>query len=49
MVTLVKVKKDIIEFQLDGGGFGTFGDNTSTSSNIPLVESRLARRRWKTN
>jgi hypothetical protein len=38
MVTLVKVKKDIIEFQLDGGGFGTFGDNTSTSSNIPLVE-----------
>jgi hypothetical protein len=38
MVTLVKIKKDIIEFQLDGGGFGTFGDNTSTSSNIPLVE-----------
>jgi hypothetical protein len=38
MVTQVKVKKDIIEFQLDGGGFGTFGDNTSTSSNIPLVE-----------
>jgi hypothetical protein len=38
MVTLVKVKKDIIEFQLDGGGFGTFGDNASTSSNIPLVE-----------
>src|SRR4051812_46434498 len=23
-VTLVKVKKDIIEFQLGGGGFGTF-------------------------
>jgi hypothetical protein len=38
MVTLVKVKKDIIEFQLDGGGFGTFGDNASTSSNIPLVD-----------
>jgi hypothetical protein len=38
MVTLVKVKKDIIEFQLDGGGFGTFGDNASTTSNIPLVE-----------
>ena len=38
MVTLIKVKKDLIEFQLDGGGFGTFGDDTSTTSNIPLVD-----------
>lgn len=38
VVTLVKVKKDLIEFQLSGGGFGTFGDDTSTSANIPLVE-----------
>lgn len=38
IVTLVKVKKDLIEFQLGGGGFGTFGDDTSTSSNLPLVE-----------
>jgi hypothetical protein len=38
MVTLVRVKKDLIEFQLDGGGFGTFGDNTSTSSNIQLID-----------
>ena len=38
IVTLVKVKKDLIEFQLGGGGFGTFGDDTSTSANIPLVE-----------
>jgi hypothetical protein len=38
VVTLVKMKKDLIEFQLGGGGFGTFGDDTSTSSNIPLVE-----------
>ena len=38
VVTLVKVKKDLIEFQLAGGGFGTFGDDTSTNSNIPLVE-----------
>src|SRR5438552_9541408 len=30
-VTLVKVKKDLIEFQLGGGGYGTFGDDTSTS------------------
>jgi hypothetical protein len=34
----VKVKKDLIEFQLAGGGFGTFGDDTSTSANVPLVE-----------
>ena len=37
-VTLVKVKKDLIEFQLGGGGFGTFTDDTSTSANLPLVE-----------
>jgi hypothetical protein len=38
MVTLVKIKKDLIEFQLDGGGYGTFGDDTSTSVYMPLVE-----------
>ena len=38
LVTLVKVKKDLIEFQLGGGGFGTFGDDTSTSANIRLVD-----------
>jgi hypothetical protein len=37
-VTLVKVKKDLIEFQLGGGGFGTFGDDTSTAVYIPHVE-----------
>ena len=36
-VTLVKVKRDLIEFQLGGGGFGTFGDATSTSVYLPLV------------
>jgi hypothetical protein len=36
-VTLVKMKKDLIEFQLGGGGFGTFGDDTSTSVNMPDV------------
>lgn len=36
-VTLVKVKKDLIEFQIGGGGFGTFLDDTNTSSNIPLL------------
>ena len=38
VVTLVKVKKDLIEFQLGGGGFGTFGDDTSTSVYIKPVE-----------
>ena len=38
-VTLVKVKKDLVEFQLGGGGFGTFGDDTSPYSNLPpLIE-----------
>lgn len=37
-VTLVKVKKDLIEFQLDGGGYGTFGDDTNTAVYMPLVE-----------
>ena len=37
-VTLVKVKKDLIEFQLGGGGFGTFADDTNTSASLPLVE-----------
>jgi hypothetical protein len=31
MVTTVKVKDKLIEFQLGGGGFGTFGDDTDTS------------------
>jgi hypothetical protein len=37
-VTLVKLKKDLIEFQLNGGGYGTFGDDTSTSVDMPDVE-----------
>ncbi len=35
IVTKVKVKDKLIEFQLGGGGFGTFWDNTSTSVNLP--------------
>jgi hypothetical protein len=31
MVTMVKVKDKLIEFQLGGGGFGTFGDDTNTA------------------
>jgi hypothetical protein len=37
-VTLLKVKKDLIEFQLNGGGFGTFGDDTSTSVAVRTVD-----------
>ena len=38
IVTLIKLKRDLIEFQLSGGGFGTFGDDTSTSVNIRPAE-----------
>lgn len=31
MITKVRVKSKHIEFQLDGGGYGTMGDETSTS------------------
>jgi hypothetical protein len=37
-VTSVVVKKDMIEFQLDGGGFGTFGDDTQTKVDSKVVE-----------
>jgi hypothetical protein len=37
-VTLIKLKKDLIEFQIGGGGYGTFGDDTSTSSNVKLLD-----------
>lgn len=49
MVTSLVVKKDMIEIQLDGGGFGTFGDDTSTtvSTYVPKSsrETRLERER----
>jgi hypothetical protein len=32
MVTKIKVKEDLIEFQLGGGGYGTFGDDMGNSS-----------------
>jgi hypothetical protein len=40
MVTTVKVNDKLIEFQLGGGGFGTFGDDTDTSVKfIPAPKS----------
>lgn len=38
LVTKVKVKDDLIEFQLGGGGYGTFGDNTSSSVPVAATE-----------
>src|SRR5277367_2651418 len=37
-VTSVVVKKDMIEFQLDGGGFGTAGDDTKTTVEPKVAE-----------
>jgi hypothetical protein len=35
LVTKVKVKSNLIEFQLDGGGYGTMGDETSSTVSVP--------------
>jgi hypothetical protein len=41
LVTKVKAKKDMIEFQLGGGGYGTAGDDTDTSVHfIPADKSQ---------
>jgi hypothetical protein len=34
LVTKVKLKAKLIEFQLDGGGYGTMGDETSSSVSV---------------
>lgn len=38
MITKVKVSGNHVEFQLGGGGYGTFGDDTSTSVYVPAKE-----------
>jgi hypothetical protein len=40
LVTKVKVKKDLIEFQLGGGGYGTFGDDTGDVSVPTAAKTR---------
>jgi hypothetical protein len=35
MITKIHVKDKLIEFQLGGGGYGTFGDDTSSSTYVP--------------
>jgi hypothetical protein len=37
LVTRVRLKDKLIEFQLAGGGYGTFGDDTNTSVSVPAV------------
>lgn len=40
-ITKVVVKNDRIEFHLDGGGFGSFGDDTNTTvTPIPVAKSQ---------
>ncbi len=45
MITKIKVKDKHIEFQLGGGGYGTFGDETNPNVYVPLV-SKSNRERW---
>lgn len=40
-VTKIRVKKDLIEFQLDGGGYGTFGDVLDNLSAEPQQSATL--------
>ena len=49
MVTLVRVKDKLIEFQLAGGGYGTFGDDTATSgytASAPKTQREKDLERW---
>jgi hypothetical protein len=39
MITRVRVKEKVIEFQLGGGGYGTFGDDTGTVSATTVSKS----------
>jgi hypothetical protein len=37
LITKIKLKSDHIEFQLGGGGYGTFGDDTSPYVSVPAA------------
>jgi len=37
LVTKIRLKRDLIEFQLGGGGYGTFGDDTSPHVSVPVA------------
>jgi hypothetical protein len=38
LVTTIRVKKNLIEFQLGGGGYGTFGDDTSPDIHVDSAD-----------
>ena len=42
LVTKVKVKKDLIEFQLAGGGYGTFGDDDNPNVFVPAASKSFS-------
>ncbi len=44
LVTKVKVKKDLIEFQLGGGGYGTFSDETSSNVSVSSAPKTVRER-----
>lgn len=37
-INQIHLKDDLIEFQIGGGGYGTFGDETGTSVDMPDIE-----------
>ena len=44
MVTKIRVKGTHVEFQLDGGGYGTMGDDTSPDVSVPSAEKSTRER-----
>lgn len=45
MITKIKVKGRHVEFQLDGGGYGTFGDETDAHVYVPSAEKSRREKR----
>ena len=43
MITKIKVKPKSIEFQLGGGGYGTFWDDTDTSAHYTAAGKKIGR------
>src|SRR5215210_3107327 len=41
MITRIKLKDKLIEFQLGGGGYGTAGDDTDTSAYVASVPKSI--------
>jgi hypothetical protein len=39
MITKIRLKEKLIEFQLAGGGYGTFGDDTGSVSSVTVPKS----------